>query len=92
MVQTPVCKHEVEGSNPDHMLKNKLITRPFFYFCVGWTRQAVGQQHNNNTPATYVLEVRRAFAQLLLVNRAGRELLHLSLWFPNPSTERDGSS
>jgi len=28
----------------------------------------------------------------LLVNRAGRELLHLSLWFPNPSTERDGSS
>jgi len=58
----------------------------------GWTRQAVGQQHNNNTPATYVLEVRRAVAQLLLVNRAGRELLHLSTWFPNPSTERDGSS
>ena len=43
---------------------------------MGWTRQAVGQQHNNNTPATYVLEVRRAVAQLLLVNRAGRELLH----------------
>jgi len=57
-----------------------------------WTREAAGQQHNNNTPATYVLEVRRAVAQLLLVNRAGRELLHLSLWFPNPSTERDGSS
>ena len=35
------------------------------------TRQAVGQQHNNNTPATYVLEVRRAVGQLLLVNRAG---------------------
>ena len=32
-----------------------------------WSRQAVGQQHNNNTPATYVLEVRRAVAQLLLV-------------------------
>ena len=57
-----------------------------------WTRQAVGQQHNNNTAATYVLEVRRTIAQLLLVNRAGRELLHLSTWFPNPSTERDGSS
>ena len=54
--------------------------------------QAVGQQHNNNTPANYVLEVRRAVAQLLLVSRAGRELLHLSTWFPNPSTERDGSS
>ena len=39
-----------------------------------WTRQKVEQQHNNNTPAPYVLEVRRAFAQLLLVNRAGREL------------------
>ena len=25
-----------------------------------WSRQAVGQQHNNNTPATYMLEVRRA--------------------------------
>jgi len=57
-----------------------------------WTRQAVGQQHNNNTLATYVLEVRRVVAQLLLVDRAGSELLHLSLWFPNPSTERDGSS
>ena len=42
-----------------------------------WTRQAVGQQHNNNTPAPFVLEVRRAVAQLLLVNRARRELLHL---------------
>jgi len=30
VAQTPVCKHEVEGSNPGHMLKNKLITRPFF--------------------------------------------------------------
>ena len=39
---------------------------------VGWTRQAVGQQHNDNTPASYVLEVRRAVAQLMLVNRAGR--------------------
>ena len=59
-----------------------------------WTRQAVGQQHNNNnnTPAPYVLEVRRAVAQLLLINRAGRELLHLSMRFPNPPTERDGSS
>ena len=56
-----------------------------------WTSQAVGQQHNNNTPATYVLEVRRAIAQLFLVNCAGRELLHLRLWFPNPSTERDDS-
>ena len=26
----------------------------------GWTRQAAGQQHSNNTPAPYVLEVRRA--------------------------------
>ena len=42
--------------------------------------------------APYVLEVKRAVAQLLLVSRAGRELLHLSTWFPNPSTERDGSS
>ena len=56
-----------------------------------WTRQAVGQQHNNNTPAPYVLEVRRAVAQLLLVNRAGRELLHLSMWFPNSSTERENA-
>ena len=68
------------------------LTHMFAHHRGGWSRQAVGQQHNNNTPATYVLEVRRAFAQLLLVNRAGRELLHLSLWFPNPSTERDGSS
>ena len=56
-------------------------------------RGTVGWHHrNNNTPAPYVLEVRRAFAQLFLVNRAGRELLHLSMWFPNPSTERDGPS
>ena len=38
MVQTPVCKHEVEGSNPGHMLKNKLITRPFFIFAKLITR------------------------------------------------------
>ena len=38
------------------------------------------------------MEVRRAVAQLVLVNRTGRELLHLSMWFPNPSTERDGPS
>ena len=61
--------------------------RPVVVGNMDWTRQAVGQQHNNNTPAPYVLEVRRAVAPLLLVNRAGRELLHLSLWFPNPSTE-----
>ena len=62
------------------------------FSATGWTRQAVGQQRNNNTPAPYVLEVRRAVAQLLLVNRAGRELLHLSMRFPNPPTERDGPS
>ena len=39
-----------------------------------------------------MLEVRRAVAQLLLVNRAGRELLHRSIWFPNPSTKREGPS
>jgi len=74
-------------------------SRPVSKSLMFWTRQAVGQQHNNNklslslnTPAPYVLEVRRAVAQLLLVNRAGRGLLHLSMWFPNPPTERDGSS
>ena len=50
------------------------------------------KQKDNSTPAAYVLEVRRAVAQLLLVNRAGRELLHPGIWFPNSSTERDGSS
>ena len=44
-----------------------------------WTRQAVGQQHNNNTPATYVLEVRRAVAQLLLVNRATKQNCHTTV-------------
>jgi len=32
------------------------------YGVVWWSRQAVGQQHNNNTPAPYVLEVRRTVA------------------------------
>ena len=45
-----------DGSAQDHAWSGVLAE---------WTRQAVGQQHNNNTPATYVLEVRRAVAQLL---------------------------
>ena len=60
-----------------------------------WTRQAVGQQHQSSpvqSSAPYVLLVRRTVAQLLLVNRTGRELLHLSMRFPNSSTERNGSS
>ena len=54
-----------------------------------WT--GLDNQQDNNTTTT-PSPLRRAVAQLLLVNRAGRELLHLSMRFLNPSTERDGSS
>ena len=63
------------------VLVNIEVDRPWAWFpgssspyqVKWWSRKAVGQQHNNNTPAPYVLEVRRTVAQLLLVNRAGRE-------------------